>query len=40
VKPQNAAEILTTSDVDGVLVGGASLAANDFWAIAAATPTR
>ncbi len=27
VKPQNAAEILATSDVDGVLIGGASLAA-------------
>jgi triosephosphate isomerase len=24
--------------VDGVLVGGASLAAEDFWAIAAASP--
>jgi triosephosphate isomerase (TIM) len=40
VKPQNAGEILGTSDVDGVLVGGASLQADDFWAIAAAAPAR
>ncbi|MDB5364526.1 MAG: tpiA [Rhodospirillales bacterium] len=40
VKPSNAAEILATGDVDGVLVGGASLAAEDFWAIAAASPAR
>ncbi len=33
VKPSNARAILTTSDVDGALVGGASLAADDFWAI-------
>ncbi|WP_439814503.1 triose-phosphate isomerase [Zavarzinia sp. CC-PAN008] len=36
VKPQNAAEILALSGVDGALVGGASLKAADFWAIAAA----
>ncbi|GIL38509.1 triosephosphate isomerase [Rhodospirillales bacterium TMPK1] len=40
VKPQNAAETLATPNVDGVLVGGASLAAEDFWAIASATPAR
>lgn len=34
VKPDNAAELLAVSDVDGALVGGASLKAGDFWAIA------
>jgi len=33
VKPDNAREILTTSEVGGVLVGGASLKAADFLAI-------
>lgn len=33
VKPDNAAEIFTVPDVDGALVGGASLKANDFKAI-------
>ncbi len=36
VKPGNAAEILSTPNVDGVLVGGASLVAADFVAIARA----
>ena len=36
VNPKNAAEILALSEVDGALVGGASLQAADFWAIAAA----
>ncbi len=36
VKPGNARELLTIGDVDGVLVGGASLVANDFLAIARA----
>lgn len=36
VKPSNAAEILALPDVDGALVGGASLKADDFWAIAMA----
>ena len=30
VKPQNVAEIMAQSDIDGALVGGASLAANDY----------
>jgi len=30
VKPGNAAEIFATPDVDGALVGGASLRARDF----------
>jgi triosephosphate isomerase len=34
VNPRNAAEILALEDVDGALVGGASLNADDFWAIA------
>ena len=34
VKPGNAAELLAVADVDGALVGGASLKAEDFWAIA------
>ncbi len=33
VKPGNAAELMATADVDGALVGGASLKADDFWAI-------
>lgn len=34
VNPKNAAAILGLSEVDGALVGGASLNADDFWAIA------
>jgi triosephosphate isomerase len=34
VKPSNAAELLAVPDVDGALVGGASLKADDFMAIA------
>ncbi|CCG42264.1 triose-phosphate isomerase [Magnetospirillum molischianum] len=36
MKPDNAAELLSLADVDGGLIGGASLKAADFWAIAAA----
>jgi triosephosphate isomerase (TIM) len=36
VNPNNAAEILALAEVDGALVGGASLKADDFWAIAQA----
>jgi triosephosphate isomerase len=36
VKPDNAAELLKQPDVDGALVGGACLKAEDFLAIAAA----
>jgi triosephosphate isomerase (TIM) len=36
VKPSNAAEIFALPDVDGALVGGASLKAGDFGAIVAA----
>lgn len=38
VKPGNAKEILAIADVDGALVGGASLKAEDFLAIARACP--
>lgn len=37
VKPSNAAEILKLANVNGALVGGASLKASDFLAIAAAS---
>jgi triosephosphate isomerase len=33
VKPENAASLMHQPDVDGALVGGASLKANDFLAI-------
>lgn len=36
VKPGNAAEILATANVNGALVGGASLKADDFFAVIAA----
>jgi triosephosphate isomerase (TIM) len=36
VKPANAAELMRVADVDGALVGGASLKADDFLGIAAA----
>lgn len=38
VKGANAAELLSLPDVDGALVGGASLKATDFGAIIAAAP--
>ena len=34
VKPDNAKELLSQANVDGALVGGASLDADSFWAIA------
>jgi triosephosphate isomerase len=36
VKPGNGRELLDVPEVDGALVGGASLVADDFWAIAKA----
>ena len=36
VKPSNAGELLFVANVDGALVGGASLAAADFLGIAGA----
>lgn len=38
VKPANAGELLAVENVDGALVGGASLKAEDFLAICAACP--
>ncbi len=38
VKPANAADILAIADVNGALVGGASLKSDDFLAICAASP--
>ncbi|MEK6270916.1 MAG: triose-phosphate isomerase, partial [Planctomycetales bacterium] len=38
VKPDNAGELLSLPDVDGALVGGASLKADDFLGIIAAAP--
>jgi triosephosphate isomerase len=38
VKPSNAAELLAVKNVNGALVGGASLKADDFLAIIAACP--
>jgi triosephosphate isomerase len=36
VKPSNARELLTVPNVNGALVGGASLKATDFYAILSA----
>ena len=38
VKPSNAAELMAVANVNGALVGGASLKAADFLAIAVACP--
>lgn len=40
VKPGNAAEIFAMTDVDGGLIGGASLKADDFLAIVAAASSQ
>jgi triosephosphate isomerase len=34
MKPGNATELMILPDVDGGLIGGASLSVADFWAIA------
>ncbi|MEL6415095.1 MAG: triose-phosphate isomerase, partial [Pseudomonadota bacterium] len=39
LKPGNAVEILRVRNVDGGLIGGASLKSDDFLAICGATPT-
>ncbi len=36
MKPDNAAELLAQPDIDGGLIGGASLTVRDFWGIAQA----
>ncbi len=38
VKPDNAAELFAQPDIDGGLIGGASLKANDFYRIIKSTP--
>jgi triosephosphate isomerase (TIM) len=38
MKPENASELLSIENVDGGLIGGASLSADSFLAIAAAAP--
>ena len=38
MKPGNAKELLALEDVDGGLIGGASLKIEDFWAIAQSCP--
>jgi triosephosphate isomerase len=38
MKPSNAQELLALEDVDGGLIGGASLKVEDFWAIAQSCP--
>ncbi|HYZ41604.1 MAG TPA: triose-phosphate isomerase [Stellaceae bacterium] len=40
VNPRNAAAILALPEVDGALVGGASLNAEDFWAIVESCPSH
>ena len=40
VKPDNAAELMRQEDIDGALVGGASLKAEDFTAIVKAARPR
>ncbi len=40
MKPENAAELVAQPDIDGGLIGGASLKATDFLAICAAADTR
>jgi triosephosphate isomerase len=40
VKPDNAAQLLALPDVDGALVGGASLDVEQFTAIIEAAPAR
>ncbi|MES4792319.1 MAG: triose-phosphate isomerase, partial [Chloroflexota bacterium] len=38
VKPENIAHLMREADIDGALVGGASLKAGDFGAIVQAAP--
>jgi len=39
MKPGNAKELIALNDVDGGLIGGAALKAEDFWAIAQSCPS-
>ncbi|TVR99588.1 MAG: triose-phosphate isomerase [Rhodospirillales bacterium] len=38
MNPKNAKELLAQQDIDGGLIGGASLKADDFWAVAQSCP--
>jgi triosephosphate isomerase len=38
MKPENAKDLMALADVDGGLIGGASLKAEDFWAISDCCP--
>lgn len=38
MNPKNASELLAQADIDGGLIGGASLKADDFWAVAQSCP--
>ncbi|HWK47305.1 MAG TPA: triose-phosphate isomerase [Stellaceae bacterium] len=40
VKPSNAPEFMALPHVDGALLGGASLVAEDFWAVVNSVPMR
>jgi triosephosphate isomerase (TIM) len=40
VKPSNAGDVLAIADVDGALVGGASLKVEEFWGIVEAVTVR
>lgn len=40
VKPENAAELMGVENVNGALVGGASLRADDFWGIVSVYSTK
>jgi triosephosphate isomerase len=40
VKPSNAPEFLALPEVDGALLGGASLVAQDFWSVVRSVPKR
>ena len=38
MNPKNAAELMALPDIDGGLIGGASLKPEDFWAVAEGAP--
>ena len=38
MKPENAADLLSQANIDGALVGGASLQAESFFGIVAGAP--
>jgi triosephosphate isomerase len=38
MNPKNAETLLAQSDIDGGLIGGAALKADDFWTVAQSCP--